>query len=173
MIVRRLVDGVDERLDGTSFIKRNLRKVFPDHWSFMLGELALYSFVMLLLTGTFLSLFFVASPAETVYRGPYLPLQGRDVSLAYESVLRISFEVRAGLVMFGTWSRVGRGRRIVWVWGFEVLGEAMEQYGELLTVALGPLRGCCGDQRATSRPDPVEYFGPLAGQLERADCPSV
>ena len=99
MIVRRLVDGIDERLDGTSFIKRNLGKVFPDHWSFMLGELALYSFVMLLLTGTFLSLFFVASPAETVYRGPYEAMQGREVSLAYESVLRISFEVRAGLVM--------------------------------------------------------------------------
>ena len=99
MIVRRLVDGVDERLDATSFIRTNLRKVFPDHWSFMLGELALYSFAMLLLTGTFLSLFFVASPAETVYAGPYLPMQGRDVSLAYESVLRLSFEVRAGLVM--------------------------------------------------------------------------
>ncbi len=99
MIVRRLVDGIDERLDATSFIKHNLRKVFPDHWSFMLGELALYSFVMLLLTGIFLSLFFVASPAETIYRGPYLPMQGREVSLAYESVLRLSFEVRAGLVM--------------------------------------------------------------------------
>ncbi len=99
MIVRRLVDGIDERLDATSFIKHNLRKVFPDHWSFMLGELALYSFAMLLLTGIFLSLFFVASPAETIYRGPYPPMQGREVSLAYESVLRLSFEVRAGLVM--------------------------------------------------------------------------
>ena len=99
MIIRRLVDGIDERLDGTSFIKRNLRKVFPDHWSFMLGELALYSFALLLLTGTFLSLFFVASPAETTYEGPYEPLLGQTVSLAYESVLRISFEVRAGLVM--------------------------------------------------------------------------
>jgi ubiquinol-cytochrome c reductase cytochrome b subunit len=99
MIVRRLVDGVDERLEATSFIRRNLRKVFPDHWSFMLGELALYSFVLLLLTGTFLSLFFVASPAETTYHGPYQPLQGQTVSLAYESVLRISFDVRAGLVM--------------------------------------------------------------------------
>ena len=69
MIVRRVVDGLDERLDGSSFIKRNLRKVFPDHWSFMLGELALYSFVLLLLTGTFLSLFFVPSPAQTVYTG--------------------------------------------------------------------------------------------------------
>ena len=99
MIVRRLVDGIDERLDATSFLKHNLRKVFPDHWSFMLGELALYSFGMLLLTGIFLSLFFVASPAETIYRGPYLPMRGREVSLAYESVLRLSFEVRAGLVM--------------------------------------------------------------------------
>ena len=99
MIVRRLVEGVDERLDATSFIKRNLGKVFPDHWSFMLGELALYSFVLLLLTGTFLSLFFVASPTATIYQGPYAPLRGQEVSLAYESVLRISLEVRAGLVM--------------------------------------------------------------------------
>lgn len=99
MIIKRAVDGLDERLDSSSFIKRNLGKVFPDHWSFMLGELALYSFVLLLLTGTFLSLFYVASPATTTYLGPYLPMQGRTVSLAYESVMRLSFEVRAGLVM--------------------------------------------------------------------------
>jgi len=99
VIVRRLVDGVDERLDSASFLKRNLRKVFPDHWSFMLGELALYSFVMLLLTGTFLSLFYVASPDATTYSGPYAPMQGRVVSLAYQSVMRLTFEVRAGLVM--------------------------------------------------------------------------
>ena len=99
MIIKRVVDGMDERLDASSFIKRNLRKVFPDHWSFMLGELALYSFVLLLLTGTFLAFFYVASPDTTTYTGPYLPMQGRSVSLAYESVLRITFEVRAGLVM--------------------------------------------------------------------------
>ncbi len=99
MIVRRAVEGLDERLDGTSFIKRNLRKVFPDHWSFMLGEVALYSFVLLILTGIFLSLFFVASVQDVVYGGPYQPLQGQHMSAAYQSVLRISFEVRAGLVM--------------------------------------------------------------------------
>jgi ubiquinol-cytochrome c reductase cytochrome b subunit len=99
VILRRLVDGVDERLDSSSFIKRNLNKVFPDHWSFMLGEIALYSFILLLLTGTFLAFFFVASPDPTRYTGPYAPMQGRTVSLAYQSVLRISFEVRAGLVM--------------------------------------------------------------------------
>jgi quinol---cytochrome-c reductase cytochrome b subunit len=94
-----MVDGIDERLDGTSFVKRNLRKVFPDHWSFMLGELALYSFILLILTGIFLSFFYVASPSPTTYLGPYAPMQGQVVSQAYESVLRISFEVRAGLVM--------------------------------------------------------------------------
>jgi ubiquinol-cytochrome c reductase cytochrome b subunit len=99
MIVRRAVEGLDERLDGTSFVKRNLRKVFPDHWSFMLGEVALYSFVLLVLTGIFLSLFYVASVQDVVYGGPYAPLQGQHMSDAYRSVLRLSFEVRAGLVM--------------------------------------------------------------------------
>ncbi|HEY6567420.1 MAG TPA: cytochrome bc complex cytochrome b subunit [Actinomycetota bacterium] len=106
MIVRRAVEGLDDRLDGSSFIARNLKKVFPDHWSFMLGELAMYSFVLLILTGTFLAFFYVASPDQMIYRGPYLPLQGRSVSLAYNSVLQLSFEVRAGLVMRQThhWS---------------------------------------------------------------------
>ena len=106
MMVRRAIEGLDERLDGSSFVARNLKKVFPDHWSFMLGELALYSFVLLILTGTFLAFFYVASPELTVYQGPYEPLQGRSVSLAYDSVLRLSFEVRAGLVMRQThhWS---------------------------------------------------------------------
>jgi len=99
VVVRRFVEGVDERLDPGSFVAKNLRKVFPDHWSFMLGEIALYSFVLLVLTGIFLSLFFVASPQETVYVGPYEPMQGRVVSAAYASVMRLSFEVRAGLVM--------------------------------------------------------------------------
>jgi len=99
MIVDKFVRGVDERLDGTSFIKRNLTKVFPDHWSFMLGEVALYTFVLLVLTGIFLTFFFVASPEPVVYDGPYEPLQGQTVSAAYDSVLRISLEVRAGLVM--------------------------------------------------------------------------
>jgi ubiquinol-cytochrome c reductase cytochrome b subunit len=106
MIVKRYVEGLDERLDASSFIARNLRKVFPDHWSFMLGEIALYSFVLLVLTGTFLTFFFVASPQPVTYTGPYAPLHGQTVSAAYNSVLRITFEVRAGLVMRQThhWS---------------------------------------------------------------------
>jgi ubiquinol-cytochrome c reductase cytochrome b subunit len=99
MIVERVVRGVDERLDTTSFIRRNLRKVFPDHWSFMLGEVALYTFILLVLTGIFLTFFFVASHEAVIYDGPYEPLRGQEVSAAYDSVMRISFEVRAGLVM--------------------------------------------------------------------------
>jgi ubiquinol-cytochrome c reductase cytochrome b subunit len=106
MIIRRFVEGVEERLDSTSYLRKNIRKVFPDHWSFMLGEVALYSFVMLVLTGTFLAFFFVASPETVVYTGPYEPLQGQEITAAYESVLRVSLEVRAGMVMRQThhWS---------------------------------------------------------------------
>jgi ubiquinol-cytochrome c reductase cytochrome b subunit len=99
VIVENVVGGLDERLHAASFAKRSLRKVFPDHWAFMLGEIALYCFLILVLTGTFLTFFYVASAEQTTYRGPYAPLHGRSVSVAYESVLRLSFEVRAGLVM--------------------------------------------------------------------------
>jgi ubiquinol-cytochrome c reductase cytochrome b subunit len=76
-----------------------MRKVFPDHWSFLLGEIALWSFVILLLTGTFLSLFFVPSMTEVTYRGSYVKLDGITMSQAYQSTLRISFDVRGGLLI--------------------------------------------------------------------------
>lgn len=98
-MTRRLVGWLDDRLGAASFARRALRKAFPDHWAFMLGEIALYCFVILVLTGIFLSFFYVASAREVVYDGPYEPLRGAHMSAAYESVLRISFEVRAGLVM--------------------------------------------------------------------------
>ncbi|MER6302599.1 ubiquinol-cytochrome c reductase cytochrome b subunit [Kitasatospora sp. NPDC001539] len=79
--------------------KELLRKAFPDHWSFLLGELALYSFVVLLLTGVFLTLFFDPSMSEIDYHGSYLPLRGVRMSEAYASTLRISFEVRGGLLV--------------------------------------------------------------------------
>ncbi|MEU1409705.1 ubiquinol-cytochrome c reductase cytochrome b subunit [Streptomyces sp. NPDC005728] len=73
------------------------RKIFPEHWSFMLGEIALYSFIILILTGIWLTLFFDPSMSETVYHGPYAPLQGVVMSDAYASTVKISFEVRGGL----------------------------------------------------------------------------
>lgn len=98
-MLKRFLVGLDKRLGAASFTRRVLDKVFPDHWSFMLGEVALYAFIVLVITGVFLSFFFDASQADTVYRGSYEPLRGVEVSQAYRSVLDLSFEVRAGLVM--------------------------------------------------------------------------
>ena len=97
-MIRRLFNWFDERLGAASFARKSLNKVFPDHWSFMLGEIALYSFIVLVLTGTFLAFFFVPSHQDVTYHGPYHPLDGQRMSVAYQSILRISFEVRAGLV---------------------------------------------------------------------------
>jgi ubiquinol-cytochrome c reductase cytochrome b subunit len=99
MIVKRLARWFDERLGAASFVQTALNKVFPDHWSFMLGEVALYCFVILVLTGVYLTFFFVPGTKEVVYDGSYAPLRGVSMSQAYESVMRISFDVRAGLVM--------------------------------------------------------------------------
>lgn len=76
-----------------------LRKAFPEHWSFLLGEIALYSFVVLLLTGVWLTLFFKPSMTEVVYDGSYEPLLGVSMSEAYRSTLDISFDVRGGLLI--------------------------------------------------------------------------
>jgi ubiquinol-cytochrome c reductase cytochrome b subunit len=90
---------LDERLGVASWARKSLRKVFPDHWSFLLGEIALFCFIILVATGVFLTLFYRPDAQPVIYEGPFRPLQGQEVSAAYESVLRISFEVRAGLVM--------------------------------------------------------------------------
>jgi len=98
-MLERSLKYVDERLGTASFARRALRKVFPDHWSFLLGEIALFCLVVLVFTGTFLTFFYNPSVREVVYDGPYEPLRGQEVSAAYDSVLRLSFEVRAGLLM--------------------------------------------------------------------------
>ncbi len=97
--LERLAGWVDSRTGLGSFARTALRKVFPDHWSFLLGEVALFCFVILLATGTFLTFFFVPSQAPATYQGSYQPIAGSSVSSAYESVLRLSFDVRAGLLM--------------------------------------------------------------------------
>src|SRR5919112_5831836 len=89
----------DERLGLGAVAKKQIRKVFPDHWSFMLGEIALWSFVVLLLTGVFLTLWFKPSMAEVVYDGSYDQLRGLHMSESYASALDISFDVRGGLLM--------------------------------------------------------------------------
>lgn len=90
-------NNIDSRYTAASGIRRQINKVFPTHWSFMLGEIALYSFIILLLTGVYLTLFFDPSITKVIYDGAYLPLNGVEMSRAYETALNLSFEVRGGL----------------------------------------------------------------------------
>jgi ubiquinol-cytochrome c reductase cytochrome b subunit len=93
------LEFVDRRLGTNVFIRKAMKYVFPDHWSFLLGEVALYSFVILVATGTFLALFFDPSTSLISYHGSYALLEGRQMSLAYASALHLSFDVPLGLLM--------------------------------------------------------------------------
>jgi len=97
--VQKALDEADIRYHGARPLRTALNKVFPSHWSFMLGEAALYSFIVLLLSGVYLTLFFDASMAETVYNGVYEKLRGVPMSMAFASTLNISFDVRGGLLI--------------------------------------------------------------------------
>ena len=103
MSVDRALEGIgdwlDDRLHGARGVRVLLRKIFPDHWSFLLGEIILYSFIILLLTGTFLTLWFQPSMTDVIYHGSYIPLRGVRMSEAYASTLHISFDVRGGLLI--------------------------------------------------------------------------
>jgi len=92
-------DYLDQRTSIGVLVKNFARKIFPDHWSFLLGEIALFSFITLLGSGIFLTMFFVPSMTEVHYEGPWAPMQGVEMSEAFASTLKLSFEVRGGLLM--------------------------------------------------------------------------
>ncbi|HEX3802034.1 MAG TPA: cytochrome bc complex cytochrome b subunit [Solirubrobacteraceae bacterium] len=95
----RFVRWNEERIGAASGIKWAMRYVFPDHWSFLLGEVALYAFIVLVITGIFLTLFYVPSDHQVTYVGNYAPLYGEHMSEAYRSVLNLSLDVPVGLLM--------------------------------------------------------------------------
>ena len=97
--VGKALGELDDRLGVAKGGRSFLDKIFPDHWSFMLGEIALYSFVILMVTGIFLTLYFVPSSAIVTYHGSYLPLDGQKVTQAFSSTVDLSFAVRGGLLM--------------------------------------------------------------------------
>lgn len=105
-MIRRAVAAVDRRTGSAGSLRKVLRYVFPDHWTFLFGEIALYSFIVLVGTGIFLTFFFKPDGALTVYNGEYAPLAGARVSQAFASVMHISFDVPAGLLIRQThhWS---------------------------------------------------------------------
>jgi ubiquinol-cytochrome c reductase cytochrome b subunit len=98
-LIERGAREADDRFGAAPFLRRSMRHLFPDHWSFLLGEIALYSFIILLLSGTFLTLFFQPSMSEVIYHGSYHNLDGVKMSEAYASALNITFDVRGGLLM--------------------------------------------------------------------------
>ena len=98
-MIREIGDWFDTRLHAATAVRKALNHTFPDHWSFMLGEIALYSFIFLVVSGAFLAMFFNGSAAQQIYHGSYKALDGVSVSAAYQSVLHISFDVRAGLLI--------------------------------------------------------------------------
>jgi ubiquinol-cytochrome c reductase cytochrome b subunit len=93
------VGWLDERVGAGRLARAAMRYVFPEHWSFLLGEVALYSFLVLIASGVYLALFFESSTAETTYTGSYVPLQGQTVSVAYDSVMRLSVDNPVGLLI--------------------------------------------------------------------------
>jgi ubiquinol-cytochrome c reductase cytochrome b subunit len=99
VITRWMVRRLDDRLKFSPLSRTGLNKVFPDHWTFMMGELALYAFAYLVASGVFLTFFFESSTRETTYTGTYTPLTGSEVSAAYASSVRLSWDVQFGLVI--------------------------------------------------------------------------
>ncbi len=96
---RGFAGWLDRRVHAAKFVRRALNHVFPDHWSFMIGEIAFYAFAILVITGTFLAMFFNSSSDKTTYHGAYRALDGVQVSSAYHSVLQLSFDIPGGLLL--------------------------------------------------------------------------
>jgi ubiquinol-cytochrome c reductase cytochrome b subunit len=98
-VIRRAVRFLDERLGAAPLVKKTLEYVFPDHWTFMLGEIALYAFAVLVATGIYLTLFFEPSTQHVIYQGGYAPLRGHEMTKAFQSTLELSFRTKAGLLL--------------------------------------------------------------------------
>ena len=99
-MIRGIVRFVDQRTGSAPFLRKSLRYLFPDHWSFLLGEVALYLFLLLVATGVYLTFFFDPSTARTIYHGSYEPLRGASMSHAYASVVGLSFDKVCALLQF-------------------------------------------------------------------------
>ena len=98
-LVEQSLNAADERYHPARPLRTAMNKVFPTHWSFMLGESAMYSFIVLLLSGVYLTMFYDPSMGETIYQGVYDKLRGVPMSMAYKTTVDISFEVRGGLLI--------------------------------------------------------------------------
>jgi ubiquinol-cytochrome c reductase cytochrome b subunit len=183
--LERVVGWLDERTGMAGIARTTLRKVFPDHWSFLLGEVALFCFVILVATGTFLTFFYVPSAAPTTYTGSYEPMQGQTVSEAFQSVVNLSLEIPAGLLMRQVhhWTAVvfvavvvthlarvfftgafRRPRELNWLLGFGLLVFALAEGFTGYSLPDDLLSGT-GARIAYSAAISIPLIGPYAGSL--------
>jgi ubiquinol-cytochrome c reductase cytochrome b subunit len=183
--LERFAGWLDERTGLAGIARATLRKVFPDHWSFLLGEVALFCFVILVATGVFLTFFYVPSSAYVTYEGSYEPFQGQVITAAYASVLDLSFEIRAGLLMrqIHHWTAVifvavivlhavrvfftgafRRPREINWIIGFTLLVLAMGLGFTGYSLPDDLLSGT-GARIAYSAAISIPFIGPYLGSL--------
>ncbi len=81
MIVRRAAGWLDERFGTNAIVHVTLKKIYPDHWSFYLGEFALYFFLVLVGTGIWLTFAFDAS-SQNAYAS-VLALADRSHPIGY------------------------------------------------------------------------------------------
>src|SRR5699024_11288997 len=97
--IGKAANFAETRVGASVLLREFGRKIFPSHWSFMLGEVALYSFIIVVLSGTFLTFFFQPAMGEMHCEGPWLPLRGVEISDAYDSTLPAALDVRGGRVV--------------------------------------------------------------------------
>ena len=89
--------GRTQRFRLATAVRQRFDQVFPTHWSSLLAQVAVGSFIVLVLSGIYLEFFFDPSMADTVYNGPYENLHGVGMTHAFQSTLAITFEHRGGL----------------------------------------------------------------------------
>ncbi|CAN5822963.1 ubiquinol-cytochrome c reductase cytochrome b subunit [soil metagenome] len=192
-MIRRLARDLERRAEGNDRLRKLLGKVFPDHWSFLLGEIAMYSFLVLVATGVGLLFFYDASSATTTYDGAYAALNGEEMSKAYASVLRLSFDVPGGLLLRQVhhWAALvfpaaivlhamrifftgafRRPRRLNWTIGLTMFALAMANGWFGLTLADDLLAGT-GARIGHSTFESVPVLGPALAQLVFAGDPGA
>ena len=96
--LRAAYGWLDERFD-LSATTHVLGKAFPAEDSFLLGEVALFCFLLLVLTGVFLGFFFEPSTSQVEYQGSVVAYQNEEVPESFASVLHITYDVPYGMFL--------------------------------------------------------------------------
>jgi ubiquinol-cytochrome c reductase cytochrome b subunit len=98
-LMGRLLDAIDRRTGLRSVVRKTADKVFPGHWSFLLGEVALITFGILVVTGIVLALFYRPFIDPVAYSGSAELYQGRTVPAVFGSILRLTHDIPGGLLL--------------------------------------------------------------------------